>query len=48
MSHVSEQRRPLPKDSLTEMLKKLGSLKERGLLTEEEVERRKEKILEQM
>lgn len=46
--NVSEQRRPLPKDSLTEMLEKLGSLKERGLLTEEEFERQKEKILEQM
>lgn len=46
--NVSEQHRPLPKDSLTEMLEKLGSLKERGLLTEEEFERQKEKILEQM
>jgi len=46
--NVSDQNKPVSKDGLTERLEKLGSLKERGLLTDEEFELQKKKILEQM
>jgi len=46
--NVSDQNKSPPKDSLVERLEKLGSLKERGLLTDEEFELQKKKILEQM